>query len=588
MAERISDEELIEALREFSERVEGTPTFREMNDEGPYSGGTYKRRFGSWHDALRAADIEPTYGIDVDPDRDELVEELRTVADELGETPTKDDVKERGEYPVGAYDDEFGSFVSALEAAGLEPTHRQYNFSDVEPPEDKRGTKNVRTLRSEGPTPGSQLPTGTGVSDKRHGMWKFTINTGSGRGGGKDSPGGMVDPVYYLPEEHAPELVMRRFFDANPHVLENLTYHGLIQHVRSHKTEWADIAKDFLPDLMEEGADADRSVSNVVLVPVADDSTLGHCFEKSVASSLDPEVRDEFEHGAEYAWGFTDDRRALWESLTEGDVLLFAGEPGTCTHLFEVAGREKDWNATTDLWAEYEDGVRVRGPSEPWPYLVFADEVRSIAVPTSELGDYLAADVTEGQVQRFGEDELDPLRERFGSVDALVRDVTRRDDDAESPRPRLVESLKEPLDDDPPLTVADEDRTEQERERRRDAFRKAVVDVYEGCAFCGRAREAPDGSTELEAAHVYPKSEGGPDLVQNGLALCRLHHWAFDAGWFRVDENYRIHVRERPGRRGYEDFQQLDGERLYLPDEDHHRPHPKYLDAHREHVEFYE
>jgi putative restriction endonuclease len=28
--------------------------------------------------------------------------------------------------------------------------------------------------------------------------------------------------------------------------------------------------------------------------------------------------------------------------------------------------------------------------------------------------------------------------------------------------------------------------------------------------------------------------------IANGLALCKNHHWAFDHGWFGVDEDYRI------------------------------------------------
>ena len=589
MPKRIPDADLLEALTEVSGQVEGTPTFREMNELGPYSAGTYKRRFGSWHKALEAAGIEPTYGIEVEAERAELIEELRAIAEEVGETPTQNEIRDYGDYPLDSYHDEFESFVSALEAADLEPTQTQYNFSDVEPPEEKQGTQNVRKLRDSGPTPGSKLPGGTNVGDKRHGMWKFTITIGSGRGGGKDSVGGMIDPVYYLPKKHAPEHVMRLFFEANPQILENLTYHGLIQHVRNHKTEWADIAKEFLPELMEEQTDAERPANNLVFVILGNDAVLSNCFEKSIATALDEETTDEIENiDAEYAWGFTDDDRELWQSLSEGDLVLFSRKSGVFTHLLEINTRRKDWNATTELWIEYEDGIRTQGPDEPWPYLIFGDDVRDIDIRREEIENYLTTDLTDESVRIVGEDEWVPLREKFGSVDAFIRDVSYRSGGAESPASRLKKSSLEPPQTEPPLTVDSVVTDEQERERRKSAFRSAVREVYGSCAFCGQVRKAPDGSSELEAAHIYPKSEGGPDIVQNGIALCRLHHWAFDSGWFRIDTEYCIHVRDRPGVSGYDEFEQFDGEEIFLPAEDYLRPHPKYLEAHRKHVDFHE
>src|SRR3546814_4043334 len=61
------------------------------------------------------------------------------------------------------------------------------------------------------------------------------------------------------------------------------------------------------------------------------------------------------------------------------------------------------------------------------------------------------------------------------------------------------------------------------------AFRKAVIAAYGGrCAMCGGGATAPDGRSEIEAAHVIPRGMAGADDVRNGLSLCRLHHWAFD------------------------------------------------------------
>ncbi len=61
------------------------------------------------------------------------------------------------------------------------------------------------------------------------------------------------------------------------------------------------------------------------------------------------------------------------------------------------------------------------------------------------------------------------------------------------------------------------------------AFRNAVLTAYGyRCAMCGGGARSPSGLTEIEAAHVIPRSLKGSDDVRNGIALCRLHHWAFD------------------------------------------------------------
>ena len=70
-------------------------------------------------------------------------------------------------------------------------------------------------------------------------------------------------------------------------------------------------------------------------------------------------------------------------------------------------------------------------------------------------------------------------------------------------------------------------------------FRERVLVSYEtSCAVCHlRHREL------LDAAHILPDSEGGEPIVPNGIAMCRLHHGAFDHGLIGVRPDYRIEVR---------------------------------------------
>ena len=48
----------------------------------------------------------------------------------------------------------------------------------------------------------------------------------------------------------------------------------------------------------------------------------------------------------------------------------------------------------------------------------------------------------------------------------------------------------------------------------------------------------------LEAAHIMPKSHNGTYMPNNGLALSRDIHWAFDKGFFTINDDYTIKVHE--------------------------------------------
>ena len=63
------------------------------------------------------------------------------------------------------------------------------------------------------------------------------------------------------------------------------------------------------------------------------------------------------------------------------------------------------------------------------------------------------------------------------------------------------------------------------------AFRREVLREYERrCAVCEFDVRLGDELIGIEAAHIKWHAAGGPDKVVNGLALCWLHHKAFDRG----------------------------------------------------------
>ena len=77
------------------------------------------------------------------------------------------------------------------------------------------------------------------------------------------------------------------------------------------------------------------------------------------------------------------------------------------------------------------------------------------------------------------------------------------------------------------------------------AFRTNVINLYCcQCAICSEALISPLGALEVDAAHVVPRSVLGVDEVQNGIALCKKHHWAFDNGLFGVGVDRKIVVPE--------------------------------------------
>jgi len=76
---------------------------------------------------------------------------------------------------------------------------------------------------------------------------------------------------------------------------------------------------------------------------------------------------------------------------------------------------------------------------------------------------------------------------------------------------------------------------------RNQGFRRAIVHCYDHrCALCGVRIITPEGHTVVEAAHIKPWNRYKDDEVPNGMALCRLCHWAFDEGMMSVDNDYRV------------------------------------------------
>jgi hypothetical protein len=117
---RYSDEQILAELRSHARRLGRSPTMKEFaaDPETKVHPQTVIEHFGTWNAAKRAAGLVPRRFAT----REELLEVLRALGDELGRMPTAKDLDERrGRMPSKSlYWHTFGSLSAALREAGYE------------------------------------------------------------------------------------------------------------------------------------------------------------------------------------------------------------------------------------------------------------------------------------------------------------------------------------------------------------------------------------------------------------------------------------------------------------------------------------
>ena len=117
---RYTDEQILEELAASAKRLGRSPTMREFAADPKTSvhPQTVIEHFGSWNEAKRTAGLVPRRFAT----REELLELLRGLGDELGRIPTARDIEEhRGRMPSKSlYWHTFGSLANALREAGFD------------------------------------------------------------------------------------------------------------------------------------------------------------------------------------------------------------------------------------------------------------------------------------------------------------------------------------------------------------------------------------------------------------------------------------------------------------------------------------
>ena len=155
----------------------------------------------------------------------------------------------------------------------------------------------------------------------------------------------------------------------------------------------------------------------------------------------------------------------------------------------------------------------------------------------------------------------DPVRSTFGFGEAAQADFAVPD---EQDRALITQLVSRPFRDK--------------------AFSTAIKAAYrDTCAMTGLKIINGGGRSEVQAAHIRPVADRGPDSVRNGLALSGTIHWMFDRGLLSVDDDYFLLVAK--GRMpDVAERLLVPDHKLVLPDRPEWRPHPKFLEYHRREV----
>lgn len=129
--ERVSDWELLQDVQRVADALDDPPSRADFNRLSEYDSSTVVKRFGGFHAALRIVGAEVEFPRRRIPELVLLIE-LRGLTDELGRTPTVEDLNEYGEFSEMPYTRRFGSYAAALQEAGLSQNRRPNGEGVVE------------------------------------------------------------------------------------------------------------------------------------------------------------------------------------------------------------------------------------------------------------------------------------------------------------------------------------------------------------------------------------------------------------------------------------------------------------------------
>ncbi len=121
------------------------------------------------------------------------------------------------------------------------------------------------------------------------------------------------------------------------------------------------------------------------------------------------------------------------------------------------------------------------------------------------------------------------------------------------------------------------------RKIRDASFRRQICEAYDDrCAVTGLRIINGGGRSEVQAAHIWSVADGGPDVVQNGLALSGTVHWLFDRHLISLTDRFELLVSHNKVPAELRGLFASQMNRIHLPQDERLWPHPTYLERHRE------
>ncbi|MEO3778205.1 phosphorothioated DNA-binding restriction endonuclease [Micromonospora sp. B11E3] len=192
----------------------------------------------------------------------------------------------------------------------------------------------------------------------------------------------------------------------------------------------------------------------------------------------------------------------------------------------------------SDLIAEFGPASRTgRAQSAAYPFTRLRSDgvwVLSQDVPMDLVGPLTTHDVSG----RFA----DPVEAALHRDPELLRSVARALVESHFP-PTIAPDVLVAVGLDPDDVLHAAAPAPVAGRRRKAGWRADVLRAWDRqCAFCGYDGQLGHASVGVEAAHVRWFSHEGPDDLDNGLALCVLHHKLFDFGAVGLDPALRITV----------------------------------------------
>lgn len=140
------------------------------------------------------------------------------------------------------------------------------------------------------------------------------------------------------------------------------------------------------------------------------------------------------------------------------------------------------------------------------------------------------------------------------------------------------DALRTPIQSD----VMEDAREEVTRLIRSASFRDLVLFFYQSkCAITNSVINY-NSLYNLEAAHIIPRAHRGQNSPKNGMALCRDFHWAFDKGFFAINDDFIVDV--HPEAQHNQVLTNVQNKKIFLPQDKRAWPSLDALKWHRENI----